>query len=77
MMGRQSGSEMWERLCSEGTLLVRGALKQTAFDLFEMPRVIVFLLKVVLQETCGILSALGLVWEMVGDFKEGAVVLFM
>ncbi len=62
-------------MCSEGTLLVRGTLKRSAFDLLEMPQVIAFLLKVVLQEKCGILSALGLVWETVGDFKEGAVVL--
>lgn len=68
MMVRQSSSETREGLCSEGTLLVRGTLKRAAFDLLEMPQVIVFLLKVVLQETCGILSALGLVWKTVGGF---------
>lgn len=59
-MVRQSSSETREGLCSEGTLLVRGALKQAAFDLLEMPQVIVFLLKVVLQETSGMVSALRL-----------------
>ncbi|KAK2872542.1 hypothetical protein Q8A67_022439 [Cirrhinus molitorella] len=38
MMVRQSGSETREGLCSEGTLLVRGALKLAAFDLLEMPQ---------------------------------------
>ncbi|KAK9955222.1 hypothetical protein ABG768_015108, partial [Culter alburnus] len=53
---------MREGLCFEGTLLVCGALKRAAFDLLEMPQVIVFLFKVVLQETSGMLSSLGLNW---------------
>lgn len=38
---------------------MRGALKRAAFDLLEMPRVIVFLLKVALQDRSGVLSGLG------------------
>lgn len=77
MMVRQSGSETWEGLCSEGTLLVCSTLKRAAFDLLEMPQVIVFQLKVVLQETSGMLSALGLNWGKdggVGDKKCCCVV---
>lgn len=59
---------MREGLCFEGTLLVCGALKRAAFDLLEMPQVIVFLFKVVLQETSGMLSSLGLNWGKGGGF---------
>lgn len=71
MMVRQTR----DGLCSEGTLLVCGALKQTAFDLLEMPQVIVFRLKVVLQHTCGMSSALRWNWRkgLWGDSTEGAV----
>lgn len=64
---------LWDAggLCSEGhSLLLCGALKRAAFGLLKMPQVIVFLLKVFLQETFGMLSALGLSWGKGGGIKR-------
>lgn len=59
---------------------MQGAVKRAAFDLLEMPQVIVLLLKVALQDTSGALSGLGLYWgcgEREKFYRKSSVLLLM